>query len=118
MDIRQLEQFSDKLSIVTVEDLATIFLKARGLTYEEILDFLCIDLDDLNEAELKITKRVYRKGRAEGISIAVDNLFIAMKGKNGGNVALEYLKTVASTFEIDTENDLTPGKKFVMHIGV
>lgn len=87
------------LSVLTQEDLALIHFKARALTPEELFDYLCIVPETLSTHERKVFDMAYRRGRADGIATATENLFNHMKTKAGGSSCLAYLQQLSPTFK-------------------
>ncbi len=89
------------LEFLDSEDLVNIEIKAKALSFEECLDFLCITEADIPPSDLKYAKLAHRRGRAIGIANACDNLFASMKVRGGSEAAILYLKQTASEFKID-----------------
>lgn len=103
------------LSVLTQEDLALIHFKARALTPEELFDYLCIIPDTLSSHERKVFDMAYRRGRADGIATATENLFAHMKTKAGGSSCLAYLQQLSPTFKsvaVQPNSSLPSGFQF------
>ena len=90
------------------EDFTCIEIKAKGLTFEECLHFIGVDeemIDDIPKHELAYARRLHRKGRADAIAKACDFLFASMSGRQGGSVALDYLKQMGSDFKVTAQEN-------------
>ena len=87
-----------KLEFLDVEDLQHIETKAKALEFNDCLDYLCIDIEDIPAEDLIIAKKIWRKGRTHYINDAGEKLFASMKMRGGGAVAFEYLKALSPTF--------------------
>ena len=98
------------------DDLQVIEMKAKALTLEECYDFLCVDPSELGEKEAAIAKKVWRKGRVEGISTAVDRMFSSMATRGGGDVALNYLQKMSSSFSATEAPSASGGFSFEITI--
>lgn len=87
------------LRVLTAEDLQLIHYKARGLSEQEILDYIGVTEEMLGAYEMSVFRMAYRRGRAEGIVVATENLFSHMKTKAGGASCLAYLQQMSSNFK-------------------
>lgn len=106
MNRMQANTLAKGLDFFDEEDLVCIEQKAKGLSFQQCMEFLGIDeamLEDVDAKEINIAKRVHNKGRAVGISNAAEKLFSQMGQRNGGGVALDYLRQVSGEFEITAE---------------
>lgn len=97
------------LVYLTKNDLVTIELKAIALTLDECYDFLFVDSANLTEHDISASKLAWRKGRACAIHQAASSLMSSMSSRNGGNVAMDYLKTLSPTFSAEVSPSTTPG---------
>lgn len=97
------------LNYLDPEDLYAIELKAKALTLEDCYDYLHIDPEHLPEHEAVYAQKAWRRGRMSSIATAAEKLFSSMNGRNGGTFALEYLKALSSTFQIEPTPGATPG---------
>jgi len=91
----------DDLTILTSEDLEIVEQRAKALSIQECLEYLCLDTEELTETEISYIKRAHRKGVADGIYRAVDYMFKHMQTKNGGQTCLDYLKTRSEPFQVE-----------------
>lgn len=89
------------LSVITPEDLYTIHNKAKALTLDECFELIAISVDDISSYDLRICKIVHKRGKAEGIAIAVDSLFAHMKSKQGGATCIDYLRQHSGSFALE-----------------
>ncbi|WP_438980220.1 hypothetical protein [Polynucleobacter sp.] len=87
------------LSVLTQEDLTLIHHKSKALTVDELFDYLCLTPEMLSTHERKVFDMAYRRGRADGIILATENLFAHMKTKAGGASCLAYLQQLSPTFK-------------------
>lgn len=101
-DYKELE-----LDYLDAQDLLTIQVKAKALSLEECLEFICAEIEDIPKAEMRYATLAHRRGRSEGIATACDHLFGSMKMRNGGQAAVEYLRQMSGEFQIDAQ--ATPG---------
>ena len=90
-----------ELQYLDSQDLEVIEVRAKALSLEECYDYLLIDADELSEAEAALCKKAWRRGRMSSISTAADKLFNSMDTRNGGSIALEYLRALSSTFHLE-----------------
>jgi len=100
------------LAIVTPEDLEIVEQRAKALSVQECLEYLCLDQEELTEAEASYIRRAHRKGVADGIYKAVDYMFRNMQMKNGGQACLDYLKTRSEPFQVDATPRSSGGFSF------
>jgi len=100
------------LEFLDSEDLLHIELKSKALTFEECLDFLCIKQQDIPPAELEIALMAHKRGRANAIVTACDNLFGAMKVRGGAEAAIHYLKQTSKEFKVTATNSPGTGNGF------
>ena len=96
-----------ELDYLDSADLETIEAKARCLTLEECFDYLFIDPTELTEAEHNYARKAWRRGRMDGIVTATNKLFSCMSTRNGGTIALEYLRSLSDTFHISPDTQST-----------
>lgn len=80
---------------------------APGLEMSEIYDYFGAE-EDFSKDEVKWMERAHGRGRARAKKLAVDNLFVSMKDRNGQNASIPYLRRFADKWEGDdvTEGDL------------
>jgi len=90
-----------KLDYLDPEDLNVIEIRAKALSLDECYDYLCIDKEDLPEDEARYAKKAWRRGRMSALSTAADKLFSSMEGRNGGQIAFDYLRSLSSTFSLE-----------------
>lgn len=105
-----------ELDILDDEDLSAIEIKAKALSLDECLDFLCIEMDELSETEKTWAMKAWKRGRASGIHTAADKMFSAMGMRGGGPVAMEYLKQMSGTFQIEATPTATGKEGFVFNV--
>lgn len=89
------------LEYLEPSDLHIIEIKAKGLSLDDCFDYLLIDKEHIPAAELLIAQKAWRRGRTAALSTAVDKLFSSMETRNGGSIALEYLRTLSTTFHLE-----------------
>jgi len=97
------------MELLDSEDLNAIEIKAKALTIEECLDFLCVDAAEVPTLDMKYARKAWRRGRASALSSAADKMFSAMGTRNGGPIALEYLRELSSTFQMEVSQASTSG---------
>jgi hypothetical protein len=90
-----------ELEYLDAQDLEVIEVRSKALSLEECYDYLLIDVDALTPAEVALCKKAWRRGRMSSISTAADKLFNSMDTRNGGAIALEYLRALSSTFHLE-----------------
>ena len=80
---------------------------APGLELDEIYAYFG-SKEDFSEAEVIWIERAHGRGRVRAKKLAVDNLFLSMKDRNGQNASIPYLRRFADKWEGDdvTEGDL------------
>lgn len=113
MDLERI--IKDKCSSFTTltQELAVeIVVCAPALSLEECLDRCLLDESELTPAELDFAKRLHKRGRANGVKDACDNLFMHMKTKMGGQSAIEYLNKVSSEFAMTAQKTSAGGFQF------
>ena len=89
------------MTYLTSDDLVTIEIKAKAMSYVECLAFICVTEDELPPAEKVYSLKAFNRGRADSIGIACEKMFGAMGRNGGGPVALEYLRQMASEFQVN-----------------
>lgn len=97
---------------LTQELAVEIVLCASALSLEECLDRCLLDESELTSAELDFAKRLHKRGRANGVKDACDNLFMHMKTRAGGPSAIEYLSKVSSEFGMSAQKTSAGGFQF------
>lgn len=113
MDLERI--IKDKCSSFTTltQELAVeIVVCAPALSLEECLDRCLLDESELTPAELDFAKRLHKRGRANGVKDACDNLFMHMKTRAGGPSAIEYLSKVSSEFAMTAQKTSAGGFQF------
>lgn len=99
MDIRDIiRKKTDTFDTLDYDMACEVIMHARSLSIPEMYDFLLIDEEELSEAEIKFVAKLHKHGRAIGIKDAGDLFFQQMKGRNGGNHCLDYLRQHAGEF--------------------
>ena len=88
------------LVYITPEDLLVVELNASLLDLAELFEMLFIEQEHLSEHELSVITRVHAKGKRKAIADAATHLFQRMKGNNGTDACIEFLKT-AGKFTIE-----------------
>lgn len=89
-----------------------IVLCAPALSIDECFDRCLITRDELTTAEVDFAERLHRRGRANGVKDACDNLFMHMKTRAGGQSAIEYLSKVSSEFGMTAQKTTAGGFQF------
>ena len=92
---------TEGFTYLDTEDLMAIEMRAKALSFDECLDFLCVDPAEVPDIELAVAKRIWRRGRCSAINLAAEKMFSAMEMRGGGAVALDYLKQLSSTFQLE-----------------
>lgn len=100
------------LNFLTVDDFNFIEIKAKALSLDEIFDYLGIDQADIPSEELIIANKAWKRGRVNGIATAADKLFTSMSDKNGGSIAMEYLRQLSNTFHLSPDQSSSSGNNF------
>jgi hypothetical protein len=59
---------------------------------------------------------VWRRGRVTGITTAADKMFNAMSMRGGGPVALEYLKAMSGSFQVEAVSKPGNGEGFTFNV--
>lgn len=89
-----------------------IVLCAPALSIKECLDRCMLEDGDLSAEEMNFVERCHRRGRANGVKDACDNLFMHMKTRNGGQSAIEYLSKVSTDFGMTAQKTSSGGFAF------
>ena len=76
---------------------------AMGLSYTEALAYWGVTEDELNPAEKRYFRTAYDRGVVQAKHLATQKLFASMSDKNGGQVAMQYLKMFGERFPADSE---------------
>ena len=105
-----------ELSYLDPQDLEQIEVNAKALSLEECYDLLLIDQQDLPAEEAILCKKAWRRGRCSAISTAANSLFHQMSARNGGQVAMEYLRALSPTFHLEPTDHTTSGKNFSFNV--
>lgn len=100
------------LKLITPDDLFTVQQRARALTIDECYDYLCVEAEMLTPFEINCIKRAHKRGLAEGITVAIDNLFSHMKTRNGGQSCIAYLQQHARSFTVEPTSSPNNGFNF------
>lgn len=95
------------LEKITPEDLLQAEELSKGLSKEELVALLDIDVASLSEVETKYLETAIKRGRLLGKKEATNVLFRQMKAKGGGALALTYLKQFADDFKGNGEQGNT-----------
>jgi hypothetical protein len=90
-----------ELEYLDSDDMLAIELKAKALDLEECLGFLCVDQADVPEADMKVAKKAWRRGRSVALNTAAEKMFSAMSMRGGGVVAMDYLSKLSNTFQVE-----------------
>lgn len=104
------------LEYLDQDDMHTIEVKAKALTLQECFDFMCVDIDDVPLHDLNMAKRAHSRGRAVAIVSAADKLFSSMSMRGGGAVALDYLRTLSGTFQVEATPNSSAKNGFVFNV--
>lgn len=114
---KKIEQKVKDFDTLTKEECVEIVLASCTLSLDECFDYLLIDKAELSEAELGFCNLLHRRGRAIGVKNASDKLFMHMATRNGGQSALEYLKSMSGEFAVEvTANQSHRGFSFNVSI--
>ena len=89
------------LEILSAEDLLAIELAAKVLEFEEALQSIFLEAADLSDKEVALAKRVWRRGRFQGIQEAGTKLFKQMENRNGTQACIDYLRQMSGTFSLE-----------------
>ena len=66
---------------------------SKGISLDDCARCFGYELEELPEADRRFLKAMHTRGRAEGLTEAVDHLFSQMKtARNGGALAVQYLQ--------------------------
>ena len=97
----------DETEMLTQSMLDEIEQYAPGLEMEEIYSYFGA-AEDFSKEEVIWIERAHGRGRARAKKLAVDNLFISIKDRNGQNASIPYLRRFADKWEGDdvAEGDL------------
>ena len=101
-----------EFSTLTPELCFEIVICAPALSVQECLDRCLLEQGDLSAEEYNFVERCHRRGRANGVKDACDNLFMHMKTRNGGQSALEYLSKVSTDFGMTAQKTSAGGFAF------
>lgn len=93
----------EDLPTIEPDDLLNIELLARVLSVQECFEYLLLEESELTAEELAICNKVHRRGLKRGIHEATQALFSQMKSRGGTDACLNYLKTFAGQFTVETE---------------
>ena len=104
-----------KLLFFNPDEYFLIETMAQGMSEQEILDNWGVLAQDLPAEDLKFFMIHVRKGRAQGKTKAVNELFKQMSGRNGKDAALAYLLRFAESWPEDVE-DKAGGKTYKLII--
>lgn len=100
----------DQDSLLRVEELAA------HLEESEILDYFAITADDLNDAERAIMRTAIRRGTAMAKARMGDKLVSACSDRNGGLLALKYLRMFAEKYPTEDFPGLNTSGGFSLKI--
>ena len=113
MDLeRIIKEKCSAFDTLTPELAVEIVMCAPALSLDECLDRCLLEASELTEAEMDFAKRLHKRGRANGVKDACDNLFMHMKTKMGGQSAIEYLNKVSSEFAMTAQKASAGGFQF------
>lgn len=101
---------------LTAEDFINAEVRAKALSFDEVLDYLAIELDDIPPVELELLRRAHKRGRVSAISTAADNLFQSMSNRNGHQASLAYLQQLSGTFHLDVNPSNSPSAGFNFNV--
>lgn len=76
-------------SVFSDDDLVDIENKSEIMTFDEVLDYMMIEQDELSDTDVKIAKKIHRRGALKGVY----NQFKELKGNAGAEF---YLRKMAS----------------------
>lgn len=96
----EIEEFARGLELIEISDYYGFGLIEKVEGEGETAQYT-YESEDLDESELKWVIKAFKRGRAMGKKQAVDNLFAAMKDRNGQNASLPYLKRFAEKWPGD-----------------
>lgn len=102
-------ELEDSLELLDSEDLAAIEIKAKALSLDECLNFLCLELDELPEEDKRIATKAWKRGRVSALNTAAEKMFASMGSRGGGAIALEYLRELSTTFQMEATPVAGPG---------
>jgi hypothetical protein len=98
-------------------DLVEFELKAQALSFDEVLTFLGLDLEEIPASDLFYAKKAHARGKVSAIHKASECLFSNMNTRNGAQSALAYLVQTSGTFSVDaTPVGKTGGFSFNVNI--
>lgn len=100
-----------KGSVLDTDDLLRIQIDGAILTFEEVLDLMLIDIDDLGEDEMKIAKRIHKSGKIKATVEAYETLSKSKKNDS----ALAILNKISTTFQ-QTPETMPSGDDFNFNI--
>ena len=116
MSRTEIDYKNEELDYLDKDDMIAIELKAKALTLEECLAFLCVDIADVPEAEIKVAKKAWRRGRSVALDSAASKMFAAMSMRGGGVVAMDYLKQLSDTFSVEATPIGKSGDGFTFNV--
>lgn len=103
----------NSLTYLDITDFHVVEAKAKILSLEQCLEYLCIDIEDIPALELKLLKRCHRRGRLLAINTAADSLFSNMKDpRSGVTASMEYLRAFSDTFSVEATASGNAGFSF------
>jgi len=100
----------DQDSLLRVEELAA------HLNETEILDYFALTAEDLNDAERAVMRTAIRRGTAMAKARMGDKLVSACSDRNGGLLALKYLRMFADKYPAEDIPGLSSGGGFSLKI--
>jgi hypothetical protein len=108
-------ELEETLDLLDSEDLAAIEIKAKALSLEECMDFLCLDIVDLPDEDRRIATMAWKRGRASALNTAAEKMFSAMGNRGGGIIAMDYMRELSSTFNVEA-TPVTSGSGFSFNV--
>lgn len=104
---KKIEQKVKNFKTLSKEECVEIVLASCALSLDECFDYLLIDKAELSDEEIGFCNILHRRGRAIGVKNASDKLFMHMSTRNGGQSALEYLKSMSGEFAVEVTSSQT-----------
>lgn len=92
------------LLFLTVDDLKLVEEAASSLSIDQCFDLLMIEEGEVPADEAILFRKVHKRGRAKGVTTAVEKLFIHMTTRQGGASAIEYLQKMSGEFAVNVES--------------
>lgn len=113
---RKIRYDEDALIKFDVVNQHNIEHSAKGLSAKEALSLWGYEDEELNDNDKRFFYHHFRKGRSRAKEEAIDALFVNMKQKGGGQVALSYLARFADEFEEEkaADGELKSKKSFTI----